>query len=56
MNIKKNWTSWNKIIEEQCNAYEAKGILGYRRGKQYACAKENKREEARQVKRKKQNK
>ena len=39
----------NKIIEEKCNAYEAKGILGYRRGKTYAAvAKENKRREARE--------
>ena len=33
----------NKILEEKCNAYEAKGILGYTRGK---AAKENMREEA----------
>ena len=35
----------NKIIEEKCYAYEAKGILVYKNGKTYAvAAKDNKRE------------
>ena len=39
----------NKMIKEKCDAYKAKGILGYRRGKTYAeTTKQNKREEARQ--------
>ena len=28
----------NKMMEEKCDSYKAKGILGYRKGKSYATA------------------
>ena len=38
----------NKMMEEKCDAYEAKGMLGYKKGKtNAAAAKDNNREETR---------